>query len=243
MKLFSIALLLSAVAIAGCTPVVVKAKYQEPDRFATWTNDPPEYLLAPGDDLSVVLPYNPELNYEGPVGPDGRFTMPVVGTIRAGGRSVEQVEAGIDTALLHRGITATAGSSISVRHYADEVYVGGEVKLPGAVSLQNGMDPLQAITVAGGMLDTARTGEVVIIRHSPLQNKPMMRTVNIKNFIETGDPKEDVALQPLDIIYVPKSSIAEVDLWVDQYINKTIPFNRNFDYSISDTTTNPITTP
>jgi protein involved in polysaccharide export with SLBB domain len=226
---------LLAVAMAACSPVV-KPQYQHPERFATWTDSPPEFLIGTGDDLSVVMPYNPELNFEGSVGPDGRFTIPVVGTVIAGGKTVEQVEDNINKALVAKHISMFPDSSVSIRHYSEQVYVGGEVKNPGAVTLQGPMDPLQAVSVAGGLLDTARSKEIVIIRHGP-DGRPMMRTVNIDHFIHTGDPNEDVALQSLDIIFVPKSSIAEVDLWVDQFINKPLPFYRSFDYTISDSTT------
>lgn len=202
----------------------------------------PPYKIGPGDDLSVILPYNPELNYEGPVGPDGRFTMPVAGTVPARGKTVPEMERSIDLALEQRGVIQNAGASISVRHYGGVVYVAGEVKLPGAFPLQSGMDPLQAIAVAGGMLDTARTNKVVIIRRDP-QGKVILHAVDIDAFTHGGDQAQDVALRRSDIVYVPKSSIAEVDQWVDQYINKTLPFNRNLDYSISHTTATTSTLP
>jgi protein involved in polysaccharide export with SLBB domain len=240
MKKFFCAAMVVA-AVTGCTASVAP-EHNHPERFPSMAAAAPEYRIAPGDDLSVVMPYNPELNYEGPVGPDGRFTMPVVGTVSVGGLSVPEAGTAIDAALFEHNVVRAAHSSVSIRHYAQVVYVGGEVKLPGAVPLRNKMDPLQAIAVAGGMLDTARSEQVVLIRPGA-DGKPILRTVDLDALVHTGDPAQAVALQPQDTIFVPKSSIAEVDQWIDQYINRTLPFNRSVNYTINQNAGTNSTTP
>ncbi|HTH97691.1 MAG TPA: polysaccharide biosynthesis/export family protein [Stellaceae bacterium] len=236
-KISRLAAILVLFCLAGCHQTWVEPKYQQADRFATWNDDPPPYRIQAGDDLSVIMPYNAELNYEGPVGPDGRFTMPLVGSIKAAMLTVPEVEHNIDVALTKNGVTQDSHPSVTIRHYAGQVYVGGQVRLPGAVALQSNMDALQAVTVAGGLLDTARTGEVVLIRHSP-DGKPMLRTINLDALTHKGDPKQEVLLQPQDIVFVPKSSISEVDQWVDQFITQTLPFSRSAGYSYNMGTTN-----
>ncbi len=227
-----LSLLIGMIGMTGCAPAV-EPRYLQTDHFDAVSDNPPEYRIGPGDELAVVLPYNPELNYEGPVGPDGRFTMPIVGTVGTLGKTVPQAEASIDKALSERRIVAASHASVSIRHYAQVVYVGGEVKLPGAIPLRGRMDPLQAISVAGGLLDTARSEQVVIIRQGP-GGRPVLRTVDIEALVHTGDVGQAVALEPQDTIFVPKSSIAEVDQWIDQYVNRTLPFNRSVNYTIND---------
>jgi len=182
----------------------------------------------------------PELNYEGPVGPDSRFTMPVAGTIVTLGKTVPEVEAAISSALEARHIAAGAAVSVSIRRYAQVIYVGGEVRTPGAIPLQSRMDPLQAITMAGGLLDTARSSEVVIIRRGA-DGQPELRVVDINAYIKSGASAEAPPLRAQDTIFVPKSSIAEVDLWIDQYINKTLPFNRGLSYTFNSNLGNTTT--
>ena len=234
---FYIAALALSLGLSACGPEV-DSRYQQPDAFDAVQAVPTTYIIGPGDDLSVVLPFNPELNYEGPVGPDHNFTMPLAGTISTVGRTSDQMEEAISQALTDRHIARKPPVSISIRRYAQVIFVGGEVKNPGVVTLQNQMDPLQAILSAGGMLDTARTGSVVIIRRGP-DGKPVLRVVDLDALIHTGDKAQAVALRPQDTIFVPKSSIAEVDLWVDEYINKTLPFQRGFSYTINTNTPNP----
>lgn len=234
------ATMIAVLGLTACGPEVAP-RYQQAEAFDAMTETPPPYIIGPGDDLSVVFPFNPELNYEGPVGPDSNFTVPVAGTISTAGRTTTQVEEAISQALTDRKVARKPLVSISIRRYAQVIYVGGEVKSPGMISLQNKMDPLQAVLAAGGTLDTARTGSVVIIRRGA-DGKALLRVVDLDELIHTGDRGQSVALRPQDTIYVPKTTIAEVDQWVDQYINKTLPFQRGFSYTINNNPNSTTTT-
>lgn len=232
--------IISALLLAGCAEV--SPRYQQPDAFAALAELPPSYIVGPGDELSVVFPFNAELNYEGPVGPDSTFTLPVAGTVSTAGKTSTQVEEAISQALTERKIARNPAVSISIRRYAQVVYVGGEVRTPGAIPLQNRMDPLQAVIAAGGALDTARTSQAVIIRRGA-DGKPLLRVVNLDKLIHTGDEAQAIALRPLDSIFIPKTSIAEANLWVDQYINKILPFQRGFSYTINSQNPSAVLTP
>jgi hypothetical protein len=41
-------------------------------------------------------------------------------------------------------------------------------------------------------------------------------------------------LQSQDIVFVPRSSIAEADLWIDQHVNRLLPFTRSLNYNIGN---------
>ena len=58
----------------------------------------------------------------------------------------------------------------------------------------------------------------------------MMRTVDLTNFIRGSE--NDVPLQPSDVVFVPKSTIAEIDQFMDQFVTRVIPFQRSFIYTI-----------
>ena len=236
--LFRLALALVLTGLTACSPTWVQPADQQPERFATWVDAAPsQYLIQPGDGISVTLPFNSELNRNGTVAPDGTFTMPLAGTFPAAGYSPEQLADRIDKMLTANGIVANARASVSVQQYAGVVYVAGQVLLPSAVPLHANMTALQAITEARGMLDTARTNEVVLIRRSPTDGRPMLRTIDIDELTHKGDPSQAVVLQPFDTVYVPKSSVAEVDQWVDQHINQAIPFSKGLSYTYTNSTT------
>ena len=197
-----------------------------------------EYRLGPGDELSLSFPYNAELNHDGPIGPDGRFTVPVLGSLLLSGDTTTQASARISAALREAGIVADAYPSLTVRRYGSNVYVGGQVKSPGVVLLAGGMDALQAIIAAGGLTDSAKTGQVAIIRRTDNSHSRLIY-IDIKGYVN-GKPGVDTAmLQPRDIVFVPRSRIAEIDLWIDNYINKTLPFSRGLNYSYGNY---PVTT-
>lgn len=224
--------LLVLLCSAACTDKWVAPQAAKHSTIAAWVDTPKTpYKIEPGDDLSVVMPFNPELNYEAVVDPKGGLTMPLVGTIQAGGLTVDEAGRDINRALALKGITDDAYASVSVRTYAGRIYVGGQVKKPGAVPMQSDMDVLQAITAAGGLMDTARTGEVVVIRRSP-DGRPMLRSVNLTALIRRADPQQSVALQPSDTIFVPETSSVEADQWVDRYITRIVPFNQSINYNV-----------
>ena len=231
-------LLLSLAGLTACSPTWVDQANQQPNRFETWVNTPASgYLIQPGDDISVTLPFNGELNQRAQVAPDGTFTMPLAGVLPAAGHSTSQLAEGIDKALASKGVVADARATVTVAAYSGRVYVGGQVREPGEIPLRADMTVIQAIAAARGMLDTARTNEVVLIRRSPTDGRPMLRTVDIDALTHTGSPDQAVVLQPSDTIFVPKSSIAEVDQWVDQHINQAIPFSKGLSYTYTNSTT------
>lgn len=197
-----------------------------------------EYTLGPGDELSVTFPNNAELNHDGPVGPDGRFPIPLLGNMLLAGDTPTQAAAVITNALRDGGIVANALPSVTIHRYGTSVFVGGQVKTPGVIQLAAGMDVFQAIIAAGGLTDSARTGRIAIIRRTP-DNHSKVIYYSVKPFTK-GESNASVAmLEPRDVIFVPRTKIAEVDMWVDNYINKTLPFSRGFSYSYGNY---PVTT-
>jgi protein involved in polysaccharide export with SLBB domain len=84
------------------------------------------------------------------------------------------------------------------------------------------MTVLQAISQAGGpRLDTAMMDEVIVIRNNGGEKVTM--SLNLKAALDGSDPTQDMQLKPYDIVFVPRTAIANVDVWVDQYIRKLIP--------------------
>ncbi|WP_322044740.1 polysaccharide biosynthesis/export family protein [Paraburkholderia sp. J67] len=239
MKTIRPAFVLVLMTLTACTRTWVEPQYQRPANFATWVDTAPSvYRILAGDELSITLPFNSELNFHGPVAPDGTLTMPFAGTLPAAGLSVTQLAQDIDRALATNGVAGNAHASVAITQSYAHVYVGGQVAHPGEVALRPGMSVMQAVFAAQGLLDTARTNEVVLIRRSP-DGRPMLHTVNFDALTHMADPSQDVVLQASDTIFVPKSSIAEVDQWVDQYIEKVLPFSRSLDFSISNNPTWP----
>jgi len=216
-----LSLLFVPLLLSSCTPAV-----RNPLPLVQLTEQaadipPQEYRIQPGDLLDVKFFYNTELNEQITVRPDGRISLQLAGEIRAAGLTPAQL-----TDLLTRTYSAELRNpviTVIVRSFsAQRVYVDGEVNKPGQVNLVAPTTALQSISQAGGLKDTARTDEVIIIRRS-VDNKYTATMLNLEKALDGTDAKQDIVLLPLDIIYVPRSHITNVNVWIDQYIRKNIP--------------------
>ena len=192
--------------------------------FATWTDQEPEYVLFPGDEIEVATPTANELTRTQRVGPDGRISLPLVGQIMAADRTIAQVEYDASQAYasqLRRPIVeVTLKTAGPVR-----VWVGGEVRTPGMIEMTGDLDAYQAIIQAGDFLPTAKQGEVALIRRGPGGIR-MLRAVDLR-------PRrgEVAALRRGDIINVPRTTLGEVANYVTQ-IRNALPLT--FSYALGN---------
>ncbi len=194
---------------------------------------PPEkttYRLQAGDELSIKFYNNPELDEEQPVRPDGRISLPFVGQIEAGGKTPGDLEE--ELIKRYTGELASPQVSVIVQEYAPERYfVGGEVGSQGAYEIHGRVNLLQAIQEAGGFTPTARQRQVVLIRENE-EGEHQGYAIDMKA-MQSGEPSQMVYLYPQDVVFVPRSHIANVDLWVVQYVRGVLPtvpgFGFNFD--------------
>lgn len=189
-----------------------------------------QYLIQTGDILDIKFFYNPELNEQVTVRPDGRISLQLASEIPAAGLTPAQLTETLvknyEKELANPGITVIVRSFSSQR-----IYVDGEVVKPGMVNLVGPMTVLQSIAEAGGFKDTAKTSQVLIIRKTE-QSKPLAIAVNLDDVRKAADGSQDILLAPFDIVYVPKSAVANVNQFVDQYIRRNIPIPFGITYGI-----------
>ena len=202
-----------------------------PGRFATWTDAVPPYRLGPGDKLKVKFLVTREMDEDATIGPDGNIGLRSTGQIKAEGQSIQELQDAVIAA--SRRVVTPQDVVISLEDSASSrIYVGGSVRAPGAYRIaERRINVLQAILVAGGFAGDARFDEVGLIRRGE-DGLPMLRTINVRQLIQTGTDNSDVPLVAGDILYVPRSSIAELGLWVEQFITRVLPFDRHFNYTI-----------
>ena len=221
-SLIGLILLLAACASAPAHRLA-RQDYQRPT-YGTWTQTDYAYRIGPGDELSLQFLVNPDLNAKVIVGPDGRGVFPLISGFHVEGMTVEQA----NDALTREFATALRRPDVQtlITNYgAAQIYVGGEVHTAGVYSIKGALTPAQAVMVAGGFLPTARTGKVVVIRQRPGDRQFLRRVLDEKDLLERGRSDGGFAILPGDLVFVPRSSIAEVDLFVQQYITGVLPFS------------------
>lgn len=216
MKTFKIIWLITLILMVGCSSSLSgrAGLSQSPTAPAK------EYRIQPGDLLDIKLFYNPELNESLTVRPDGRITLQLVNDIVAAGRTPAELTAVLTKA--YAGELRNPKVAVIVRtSVADRVFVDGEVNRAGLVPLSGPTTILQAISQAGGMKESAKTGEVVLLRAE--DNKMNAFRINLEDAMKGLGVDQDIYLKPNDIVYVPKSGIAELNTWIDLYLRKNMP--------------------
>lgn len=179
-----------------------------------------EYLIAVGDELHVRFTYQPEMNEEVPVRPDGRITLATTGEILAAGKTPKQLE-DIIVAESSDRLRDPEVRVIVTKMGEKRVYVGGEVGRPGYVTLQPGMTPLQAVLHAGGFRRTAKLDSVLLL--SPSRGGAMSAArMNMAQVVEDGVP-ERVRLASGDVVFVPATWISDMNDVVNLYVRGLIP--------------------
>lgn len=192
-----------------------------------------EYIIQPGDRLAIKFRATPDLNEEVDVRPDGMIALQMIGDVVAAYRSPEELRATLTEA--YRPILRNPELVVIVRQFAgNRVFVGGEVQAPGSLSLTGRTTTLQAIIQAGGFRDTADRRRVIVRRFGGGWEE-----VDLHGELSGSAFGQDLPLQPYDVVYVPKSRIAEVNQFVDQYINRVLPFQRSIGFFLSSSGFNP----
>lgn len=238
-RLFLLALGSAATALAACgggnaarmpRPLSRTDRVQTASRedfpaipFADWTDQEPEYLLYPGDEIEVAMPTATELTRTLKVGPDGRVALPLIGQVMAADRTLSELEretsAAYASQLVRPVVEVTLKQAGPIR-----VWIDGEVRTPGVIEMTGDLDAYQAVVQAGGLLPTGKAERVALIRRGPGGSR-MMRVIDIR-------PRrgEVVALRRGDILFVPRTSLGELAAFFTQ-VRAAMPIG--FSYSIN----------
>ena len=200
---------------------------------------PEEYKINAGDHLSIKLFYNPELNQEVIVRPDGRITLQLVSEIKAVGLTPAKLSEVLTEGYAKYLAQPPEINVIVTSFVGNKIFVGGEVGGGGggggAVGgvgggggsireLDGPTTVLQEIMLSGGFKDTADRNRVILVRRDE-NNKPLYMCLDIEKAMKGIDPNQDIYLQAYDMILVPRSDVANLDLWMTQYIGGlTAPF-------------------
>jgi protein involved in polysaccharide export with SLBB domain len=182
-----------------------------------------EYLLRVGDELNLMVVGQGDFSGILKVRPDGKLTAPGVGELTAAGRSVAEVTEGVRSGL--RRLIRHPEVSLMLTSYAQQlVYVFGEVRTPGAHPYLPNMTALHAIGAAGGPQNTGKMSRVLVLRRTG-PNALDVYPLDLEQTVDAVPGARDVYLRPYDVVFVPRTFIAEVNLFVDKFIRQNIaPF-------------------
>lgn len=124
---------------------------------------PSPYLIGPGDILSISVWKDEALTQRLPVLPDGTLHFPLVGKLKAGGKTTDEFKREIEAKIAR--YVPDPVLSVSVTEVNSMVfYVIGRVNAPGRQLLNANVTALQALAMAGGPNPFAKRNKIKIFR-------------------------------------------------------------------------------
>ena len=157
----------------------------------------PEYVLGPGDGVSVDLWGGVSRRFYQVVDHEGRLSLPEVGPLLVAGKSLAEVQESIQKTLRTQFRNVSADVSLS-RLRAIRVYVVGDVVRPGAYDIGSLSTPLNALFAAGG--PTGR-GSLRILKH--YRGNQLVQDVDVYDLLLRGVKGDMQRLENGDTVQVP----------------------------------------
>jgi polysaccharide biosynthesis/export protein len=164
-----------------------------------------DYLVGPGDVLSIVVWRNPEVSTEIPVRPDGKFTTPLVEDLQASNKTSSQVARDIEKALskyIQDPIVSVIVKNF-VGPYGEQIRVVGQATKPQALPYREKMTLLDVMIAVGGITDFADGNAASILRSTG--GKARQYAVRLADLLKDGDVSANVEMRPGDVLVIPES--------------------------------------
>lgn len=164
-------------------------------------------VLGAGDHLSVRVLGRPEMSARRVVGPDGRISMPLIGTLRVAELAREEATVNVQSALLR--CFKRPEVALSAEQYpANRVTVLGRAQNPGVLNFDKVPTILEVLARAGGLpvLDK----QAMLRWCANFRGRDTVIWIDLKHLLARGDPVCNVRLKPNDIVYIPDSGDTSV---------------------------------
>jgi polysaccharide export outer membrane protein len=189
-------------AVLLLSPLDVAAQRQAANNTpqAQARDSAPRYEVQPGDLLHVSVWKETDLDHDVLVRPDGGFSFPLAGDVRAAGKTVEELRTEL-TERLARFIPDLF-VTVAVREInGNKIYVIGQVNRPGEFVVNPRVDVMQALSLAGGTTAFANVNGIFVLR----RELDRQRTLSFDfNDVANGKRLEqNVLLQSGDVVVVP----------------------------------------
>ena len=160
-----------------------------------------------------------------PINPDGTMDFPLLkDRVLAVGHTVREVEESVNRLYRAGPLEHVVVSLSLLEARSRKVYILGQVRNPGAYTLTQPISALHAIALAGGHLpDTADLTSVILISKD-IHGKPIGRRLDLKKTLDVGDMSSSILVKPYDVIFVPKTYVRDLRIFMEQYVQTITDF-------------------
>ncbi len=164
-----------------------------------------QYLVGPGDNLSIFVWRNPEISGSFIVRPDGKVTTSLVEDLDVSGKTptmlAREIESELSKYINNPRVT------VSVINFSgplsEQVRVIGEATNPSAISYTQNMTLLDLMIAVGGLTEFANGNSAVLVR--VVNGEQKSYALNIETLIKDGDIGKNIDMLPGDIVIIPEA--------------------------------------
>lgn len=160
-----------------------------------------QYVIGKEDVLAVQVWREPELSRLVAVRPDGNISLPLVGEAAAAGKTPLELQKKV-TELLGAYMNAPEVSVIVQDTRSQRFSIIGQVMRPGTYPLSKPMTVLDALALAGGFRDFAKSERMYVLRMNPDGSRQRI-PVSYKKIVSVKGTNQNVELQVRDTLVVP----------------------------------------
>lgn len=189
-------ILVAVLMMTGTLMILSEAR----DVVAAGAQVDPGYRLGAEDVLMVSVWKDEQLTREVVVRPDGMFSFPLVGDVRAIDRTVEEIRADL-VARLAKYIPSANVSVAVTKVMSYKIYVVGRVNKPGEYLIGHYTDVLQALSLAGGLTPFAAENDIKVMRR--IDGEQQAIPFRYGDIRKGKDLTQNIILQRGDVVMVP----------------------------------------
>jgi len=187
-----------------------------------------DYVLSSGDLLGIEVFDVPELTRDVRVSESGFISLPLLPIMRAGGLTAFQLQDKLAELLMANGLVSSPQVAVSIKEqHGQPITVIGAVRTPMVIQALRPMTLLEVLSRVGGIADDAG-GRILITRpahqivpESPAagepvpaeatapgeMTEPLMLRIGLRELLDSGDPKYNIALRGGDVVSVPRAGV------------------------------------
>lgn len=178
--------------------------YASAEKLAAMERDlPTDYLLGPGDVVSINTRQRPEASADDLViSPDGKLSVPRIGILPVEGRTLEWLTDTIRTGLLQ--YYSDPDVNVTVKQFNNnKVFVLGRISNPGRIDMEGNGTLLEVLASAGGMPTVA--AEAFLTRATIFRGRDTVMWVDLRKLLNEGNTAMNPKLRNNDIVFIPES--------------------------------------
>ena len=164
-----------------------------------------QYLVGPGDNLSIFVWRNPEISGSFIVRPDGKVTTSLVEDLDVSGKTptmlAREIESELSKYINNPRVTVSLNNFTGP--LSEQVRVIGEATNPSAISYTQNMTLLDLMIAVGGLTEFANGNNAVLVR--VVNGEQKSYALNIETLIKDGDIDKNIDMLPGDIVIIPEA--------------------------------------